>query len=315
MIYLLIFTILLLTYLLYDFIARYYNIVDEPNERSSHSCITIRGGGIIFPVAAILWYVFFDSQYLLIIAGLILIATISFLDDLYTLPGSIRVIIHFFSVTFLFIHFSLFGLPWYFWIPVFIIFTGWVNVFNFMDGINGMTSFYSLVCLLTFMYLTSVYSFISADLLRVVSISVLIFALFNARKLAKAFAGDVGSVSMAFLLGVFMLSLIMETQRIEYILFFAVYGIDSVFTIVMRLIRRENIFRAHRSHLYQYLSNELKHPQIMVALLFSAVQVIINVITIFMFRLELMNPVVFLIILSVLSAVYLSLRIKVTKAI
>ena len=311
------FVILILSFAFFFYfkIANNFNIIDKPNERSSHSYITIRGGGIIFPLAALLWFLLFDFHYPLAIAGLILIAVVSFLDDLYTLSRSLRMFIQFLSVTLVLWQVSLFDLSWYYWIPFYIVFIGWINAFNFMDGINGITPFYSLVCLGTYLFISTESSFVSTDLLIILSISVLIFSFFNARKRAKAFAGDVGSVSMAFLLGWFMLSLILMTQRIEYILFFVVYGIDSFFTIFHRLIKGENIFKAHRSHLYQFLSNELKLPHVAVSAFYAGFQAIINFFAILMIRNDMMNLPIFFMFIIILSALYLGIRLRVIKMI
>ena len=315
MIYLLAFILLLIGYLVYRYVARHFNIIDTPNERSSHSYATIRGGGIIFPIAAVLWFLLFDFHYPCAIAGLIIISILSFLDDIYTLSRNLRIFFQFMSVTLLFWQVSFFDASWYYWLTGYIVFLGWINAFNFMDGINGITPFYSLVSLTSFLYISTEFHFVPIDLLLILSISVLLFTYFNARERAKAFAGDVGSVSMAFLLGWFMLSLILLTQRIEYILIFAVYGVDSVFTILHRLIKKENIFEAHRSHLYQYLANELKMPHIGVSLLYSGVQAIVNLSVIMMIKNEIMNLTLFIGFLLILSVMYLVARIKVIKLI
>ena len=150
--------------------------------------------------------------------------------------------------------------------------------------------------------------FLPQHLINYLIFSVLIFSYFNLRKKAKTFAGDVGSVSMAFILAWFMISLIINTGRIEYILFFAVYGIDTVFTIFYRMKRRENIFEAHRSHLYQYLSNELKWSHVLVSAIYGIVQIVINIITIALIFSGNMNWLVFILFLLLLAAGYLILR-------
>ena len=315
MTYLFVFTILLVGFKAYTFAANRWNIIDKPNKRSSHSSITVRGGGIIFPLAAILWFLIFGFQYPLTIIGLIIVAIISFLDDIYTLSRWIRMFFHFLAVSLLFLEVSVMDLSWYYLLPAYFVFIGWINAFNFMDGINGITPLYSLAALGTFLYLTSDSNFISTDFIKIVSISVLIFAFFNSRKRAKAFAGDVGSVSMAFLLGWFMVALILSTQRLEYILFFAVYGLDSAFTILHRLMKKENIFKAHRSHLYQFLANEINLPHVTVSALYAGAQLIINCIVIMMIRADLMNYALFIGILLMLSGLYLFARSRVLKVI
>jgi UDP-GlcNAc:undecaprenyl-phosphate/decaprenyl-phosphate GlcNAc-1-phosphate transferase len=242
---------LIVAILVYFRIADRYNIIDKPNERSSHSNITIRGGGIIFPLAALLWFVFFGFGEIWAISGLLMIAVISFLDDLKPQSGRVRMAVQFVAVGLLFYGAGLFQLHFYWLFLAFLVGVFWINAFNFMDGINAITPFYSLALLGTFWFLNREIHFFDNDLIVVLGISLLIFSYFNARKRAKAFAGDVGSVCMAFLLWWMMLALILQTGRFEFILLFAVYGLDSVFTILFRLFRRENIFQAHRSHLYQ----------------------------------------------------------------
>lgn len=299
--------------LVYFRIADRYNIIDKPNERSSHSHVTIRGGGIIFPIAALLWFFFFGFEAVWAISGLLMIAIISFLDDLKPQSGRVRMAVHIAAVSMLIYGADLFGFPLYWLLPAYLIGVFWINAFNFMDGINAITPFYSLALLGTFWFLNQQIHFIDDDLIIVLTISLLIFSYFNARKRAKAFAGDVGSVSMAFLLWWMMMALILQTGQIEYILLFAVYGFDSVFTIIFRLVRGENIFKAHRSHLYQLLSNELKWPHVQVSLIYAVAQLLINLVTISLIINNLMKIHLFILIVLALSGIYLSLRFAVNR--
>ncbi|MFO7889735.1 MAG: UDP-GlcNAc--UDP-phosphate GlcNAc-1-phosphate transferase [bacterium] len=314
MTYVLIASGLLIIFLLYRHLAKIYQIVDKPNVRSSHSHTTIRGGGIIFPLAAFLWFFVSGFDCILGVTGLFLIASISFLDDLHDLHRDFRLSIQIVAVSLLFVELSFFETPWYFWIVAYVLMTGWLNAFNFMDGINGITSFYSLTTLGTFLMVSEEIRFVDRELLLILIISVAIFSLFNVRKRALAFAGDVGSVSMAFLLGGIMLSLILNTEIFEYILFFAVYAADSVFTIAHRLIRRENIFEAHRTHLYQYLSNEMGLSHIAVSLIYAGIQFIINVVVIFLIYRGIMNFGLFVLATLFISFIYLSARFYVIKS-
>jgi UDP-GlcNAc:undecaprenyl-phosphate/decaprenyl-phosphate GlcNAc-1-phosphate transferase len=313
------FIILLVSILVYFILADKFNIIDKPNERSSHSKVTIRGGGIIFTIAAVIWFFFFGFSEPYIIVALMAIALISFLDDVIVLSNKIRIAVHMLSVSILFWQLQVFGLPWYIVVISYIFTIGWINAFNFMDGINGITAFYALVLLGTLLWISQTTQFIEIDngndLIILLIISVLLFSFFNARKRAKTFAGDIGSVGMAFLLAWFLLKLIIETGRIEYILFVSVYGIDSVATIVFRLKRKENIFQAHRSHLYQYLSNEIGVSQVLVSTLYSIVQLSINIIVIIFIQLDIMSVTLFLLFLLVLSIMYLLIRYYVTSRI
>lgn len=304
--------ILIIILLLYFRIADHFNIIDKPNQRSSHIDITIRGGGIIFPVAALLWFLMFGFYQPWVIFALLALSTVSFLDDVITLSNKIRIIIHIAAVSILFWQLQIFELPWYFVIIIYIFTIGWINAFNFMDGINGITSFYSLVGFGTILWLYNHLPLPGFDnlssLIIILIISLIIFSFFNARKRAKTFAGDVGSVSLAFLLAWFIIKLIVETGRIEYILFVSLYGIDSVVTIIYRLKRKENIFKAHRTHLYQYLSNEYGLPHLLVSAFYAFVQLSINIITIYLIKIDIMSIGLFAFMLILLSFVYLIIR-------
>jgi UDP-GlcNAc:undecaprenyl-phosphate GlcNAc-1-phosphate transferase len=271
--------------LLYFKIADHYNIIDHPNERSSHSVVTIRGGGIIFCLAAILFYFIFGFEYSFFIIGLVLIAAISFLDDILTLNSKIRLSIHLLAVLLLFLQWNLFELQWYWLIiaAVFVIAT--INAYNFMDGINGITGIYSLVTILTLYYINeSLVSFTSSPFLIIVGISLLVFNFFNFRTKAKCFAGDVGSVSMAFILTFLIGQLILETNNLAYILLLFLYGLDTAVTVFFRVLRKENILQAHRSHLYQFLANERKWPHLLVSILYGILQILINLLLVFLIK-------------------------------
>lgn len=301
--------------LAYFKIAEYFNITDKPNERSSHNYITIRGGGIVFTLAALLWFLMYGLNDSWIVLALLLLATVSFIDDLITLPARIRILTHFLAVSILLWQLQVFGLPWYGILLTYIVVIGWINAFNFMDGINGITAFYAFVALVTFVWINRSVDFVSYELIIVLIISVLVFSIFNMRKKAKTFAGDVGSVCMAFLLAWFMISLIVKTGRVEYILLFSVYGIDTVITILFRMWRRENIFEAHRTHLFQYMSNELKWPHILVSGIYGLVQVVINIVAIVLISSGKMTWNVFIGFLLVLSIGYLLVRQRISKTI
>ncbi len=298
---------------LYFKLADHLNIIDKPNQRSSHTKITIRGGGIIFPLAAILWFITNEFQQPAIMAALVIMSIVSFWDDISSLSPRIRIALHLISVSILFYQTQVLSLPWYVVLLAFILVIGWINAFNFMDGINGITAFYGLSTLGTMFILNNQLHFAPDRLIEGLTISVLVFAFFNARKKAKTFAGDVGSVSMAFILAWLMLELMFATGRVEYILFFSVYGIDSVLTIFFRLLKRENIFEAHRSHLYQYLANELRWPHVLVSAIYAITQLGINSMAIILMQKGIMSIPLMLFLLLILSAIYLGIRILVIK--
>ena len=93
-----IFILLFIAELLYFKVADKCNIIDKPNERSSHSRIVLRGGGIIFLIGVWLWSAFYGLQYPWFLAGVTMVAGISFIDDIRPLPDKIRLIIQFIAM-------------------------------------------------------------------------------------------------------------------------------------------------------------------------------------------------------------------------
>ncbi|WCT10608.1 MraY family glycosyltransferase [Mucilaginibacter jinjuensis] len=263
--------------LLYFKIADHYNIIDKPNHRSSHANVTIRGGGIIFALALLIYPIYGGLIYPWFLAGLLTISFISFIDDTRPLSSKLRILFHLAAVTLLFIQLGLFTLPFY-WIILALIFViGTINAINFMDGINGITGAYGLVTLASLYYINSTITFTDPVFLLVAILSVLVFNFFNFRKKAKCFAGDVGSVSLAFIIVFFILQLVLQTQNLAYILLLLVYGLDACTTIIFRLIRKENILEAHRSHFYQFWANEKKVPHLIVSGIYGLSQLLINI--------------------------------------
>ncbi|WP_423127246.1 MraY family glycosyltransferase [Gaoshiqia sp. Z1-71] len=278
MIYLLFAFMLLIVELVWFRIADRFHIIDQPNLRSSHSRITRRGGGIVFYFAVLIYSLWFGFPYQWLWVGTSLIAGISLADDIRPVANRLRLLFHFTAILMLFAEWGIFqGFSWWLLLVALVFCVGIINAYNFMDGINGMTGGYSLVLLLTLIWLNEQHiRFADPALLNTVTLAVLVFNVFNFRKKALCFAGDVGSVSLAFLVLFFMGILIRETADPTYIIFLVVYGVDSVATIIHRLILRENIFQAHRKHAYQIMANELKVPHLTVAVVYMSLQFVVN---------------------------------------
>lgn len=261
---------------IYFRIADKLNIIDKPNHRSSHKHITIRGGGIIFFIGAILYTLFFGLSLPYFIVGLIIISIISFVDDVWNLSSKVRILVHFAAMMIMFYDCGFYSIPWYYLLIALIISTGIINAYNFMDGINGITAGYSLVVLGSFWWINNhIHYFIDNNFLYVIGISLIIFSFFNFRKRAKCFAGDIGAISIAFIIVFLLGKLIVETGDWTYLIILMLYGVDSILTIVHRLILKENIFIAHRKHIYQLMSNELKIPHTTVSLIYMMAQAVI----------------------------------------
>ena len=305
--YSIIFVVLLAMELFYFKIADHYNIIDKPNERSSHSSIVLRGGGIIFAISILVWFgwhiiveslglrdesQFRVEEYLPFIIGLVLIAGVSFWDDVKSLPDSVRLVAQFAAMGLMFYKLIIDNGQvniehWWEWVlfilAASIVFVGATNIINFMDGINGITAGYSLAVLIPLTLVNSEFKihnsqFIDASFLIVAMIGVLVFCFFNFRPKGKAkcFAGDVGSVGIAFIMLFAIGKLILATGDITWLIFLLVYGVDGCCTIIHRIMLHENLGEAHRKHAFQLMANELKIGHVKVSLLYMAMQLAVS---------------------------------------
>ena len=278
MYYLIVLVLLFFAELFYFRIADKCNIIDKPNERSSHTRITLRGGGIIFYFGVLAYFLTNHFEYPWFMLALTLITFISFVDDIRSTSQALRLVFHFSAMALMFYQWGLFSLPWWTILVALIICTGIINAYNFMDGINGITGGYSLIILVALAYINrEIVSFVEQELIVTVLCSVLVFNFFNFRKHAKCFAGDVGSVSIAFIVLFLIGKLIIKTEDFSWIILLVVYGVDSVLTIIHRLMLHENIGLPHRKHLYQIMANELKVPHVVVSSVYMVIQALVIV--------------------------------------
>ena len=285
--YLIIAVVLLLLELLYFKLADRFNIIDKPNERSSHSSIVLRGGGVIFSLAMVAWAVMMVvrgewsvvAEYLPFLVGLLLVAGVSFWDDVKSLPDSVRLVVQFGAMALMF--WSMGIMHWNMWwivLVALVVCVGATNVINFMDGINGITAGYALAVLVPLLLLNGSIGFIAESYLVVAIIGVLVFCIFNFRPKGKAkcFAGDVGSIAIAFIMLFAIGRLVVMTKDVTYLIFLLVYGVDGCLTICHRILLHENLGEAHRKHAYQLMANELKIGHVKVSLLYMAMQLIVS---------------------------------------
>jgi UDP-N-acetylmuramyl pentapeptide phosphotransferase/UDP-N-acetylglucosamine-1-phosphate transferase len=291
--------------LFYIRIAKKYNIVDKPNNRSSHDNVTIRGGGIVYWVAALIYVIVKPSELsACFFGGISVAAAISFWDDIKGSSPKVRLLFHLLAMSCAFYAANLFGVsPWWAIVIGYIVFMGVVNAFNFMDGINGITGLYSIVVLGSMQYVNlQVVSFVDPDLIWFPMLASLVFLFFNFRKNARCFAGDIGSVSIAFWIVFLLLLLMIRTQSLIWIGLLFVYGVDSVCTILHRIYLRQNIFESHRLHFYQILANECHWPHLIVSSLYSAIQLICSALIIYYY--SSLGWWIFVIIACVLTLTY-----------
>ena len=288
--------ILVVAELAYFKIADKYNIIDKPNERSSHTRIVLRGGGVIFTIGLWIWSAFFGFQYPWMLAGVTLAAGISFVDDIHSLPDSLRLVVQFTSM-FLVLYQVVDGeeviadSQWWELIVygaiALIVCVGGTNIYNFMDGINGITGGYSLAVLLPLaikneeLRIERGEGFVDETMLIVIGLSVLVFCFFNFRTKAKCFAGDVGSIGMALILTFCIGRLMMVTGDVTWIMLILIYSVDGVLTICHRIMLHENLGKAHRKHAYQLMANELKIPHVVVSSIYMVLQLVVSLIAIY----------------------------------
>lgn len=280
---LIVFIVLFVLEILYIKIAKAKNIKDTPNHRSAHIEPTIRGGGIIILFAVLIYPILYapDLQFYYLLAGVVLVSVISFLDDLMTLSSKIRILIHLIAFTLIFYSLGLIqfnsitsicilGL-------IYIFSIGYLNIYNFMDGINGITFLNALVSYAALFYLNKYYiAFEDPNLLAILMIALVVFGFFNFRKKAICFAGDVGSISIGFSLIYFAIKFYLASNNPLILLIFSVYLLDGGWTIFERLLDKENIFEAHKKHLYQKLVNDLRLPHLKVSTIYFLFQLLIN---------------------------------------
>ena len=120
--------------------------------------------------------------------------------------------------------------------------------------------------------------FVEESLVLTVILADVVFCLFNFRPKGKAkcFAGDVGSIGIAFILLFLIGLLVMRTGDVTYLIFLLVYGVDGCLTIIHRILLHENLGEAHRKHAYQLMANELKIGHVKVSLLYMGLQLVIS---------------------------------------
>lgn len=296
--YTIIAAILIAAELIYFKVADKCNIIDKPNERSSHTKVVLRGGGIIFTIGLWVWSIYFGFQYPWLLTAVTLAAGVSFVDDIHSLPDSVRLVAQFAAMVMMFwqivqsLGFDAGRFSWIVWVLIgiaaLIVCVGATNIYNFMDGINGITAGYSMSVLLPLFVLNQrsdlTGNFVEGSMIVVIILSVLVFSFFNFRpkNKAKCFAGDVGSVGIALILLFLIGCLIMKTGDVTWLAFLIVYGIDGCCTILHRIMLHENLGEAHRKHAYQLMANELGMSHVVVSLIYMAMQLVILLVMVYL---------------------------------
>lgn len=259
----------------YVLLARKLRIVDVPHHQSSHRGMIVRGGGLLFFLAFLIWSIFAGIPYVWALLGLSILAGISFWDDIHDVSPKVRLVCQFVAIILMLYQSPLFVQPKHVVVLLVIACVGMVNIYNFMDGINGMTGGYSLIVSLALLWMNKYeVKFVDHDLLIFVIMAIVVFCIFNFRKRAKCFAGDVGSLAIGFILVFLVLELALKAKSMSWMIFLVVYGVDGGMTILHRILLRENLMKPHKKHAYQIMANELKIPHLVVSGIYMALQAV-----------------------------------------
>jgi UDP-N-acetylmuramyl pentapeptide phosphotransferase/UDP-N-acetylglucosamine-1-phosphate transferase len=292
---------------LYLKIAAKYKITDKPNKRSVHTKVTVRGGGILFPLAIFLFFIFNKYQYPYFIFSVVIISISSFLDDIYTLSSKIR-----FPFQFIAVYLALYevGLPFdpiYMFVIYFVTGIGIVNMFNFMDGVNGITAAYSLSSLAGIFVLNRLENAIDQDLLIYITLAILVFSCYNFRKRALLFAGDVGSIVMGLLIMFLVYKLVFAVNSLLVLLFVLLYVIDAGLTLGHRFFyTKESVLVAHREHLYEKLVTTKQMSHLQVSLTYAVIQLFVNAIVYYSYMLPMYSQIIiFICLISLFVIIYI----------
>ncbi|WP_051315297.1 MraY family glycosyltransferase [Algoriphagus terrigena] len=308
-----VFLLLLLLALIYYRLAIRFGIVDRPNHRSSHTRVTVRGGGIIFPFAVILWWMAADFIHTWMVLGLVWISAISLLDDIYNISRKLRFGIQFLALNMAFYDLGVFEqLP--LWSLPFLYFAalGILNAVNFMDGINGIAGLCALCFFGSILAVNRYMPIFDNELIYSLIMGVFVFLIFNFRKNAMMFAGDIGSISLAYMMIYFLVQWFLAAQQWTIVLFLVIYGADAFLTLVRRLLKKENVGLPHRTHLYQILANQMKKDHVLIALAFALLQFAVNFF-LFIKPHSMPSSVLALSVLVAVAAFYLAIKVPLQK--
>ncbi|WP_157496936.1 MraY family glycosyltransferase [Hahella ganghwensis] len=279
-------------------------LLDHPNHRSSHELPTPRVGGVGFVslmLLTILGVAIINEDSLEVLFSIMIIVTgvsvTGFFDDLYNLPSSYRAA-SYSGVVLIALYFlpSLPNLSFYFVVIenycllLFLYFLGifWLlNLFNFMDGIDGITALESIYVLLCGAFLvffkdgfSSMTNLQDAGVMEVLAFLLVVSAaavsgfLISNWPPATIFMGDVGSSTLGAFIGFVAVvsSTVGDISVWHWLIITATFWVDSTFTLFRRLIRREKIWSPHKRHAYQILAGRWKSHK-KVTLLYSAVNI------------------------------------------
>jgi Fuc2NAc and GlcNAc transferase len=277
-------------------------LLDHPNERSSHSVPTPRGGGIAIMAVlgpALIAIGIFQSEMVLmiIVVASLLLGAVSFLDDLKTLPASVRFTAQLLCAVLVLWPLGLFSSPFgnYLIITGIVLqllwLVGYTNAFNFMDGINGISSIQAILTGLGTALIAIAAGAAPFDVLPLASAALAGAALgFMPHNFpsARTFMGDVGSAPLGFLLGALALWMLRDhgIMALSAVLLLHLnYILDTGITLLRRIARGERWWEPHREHFYQRLVRARK-THLFVTLSEAALQLVVMLLALLFLRVD-----------------------------
>jgi UDP-N-acetylmuramyl pentapeptide phosphotransferase/UDP-N-acetylglucosamine-1-phosphate transferase len=270
-------------------ILRKRAILDHPNERSSHSAPVPRGGGIpVVALTLILWAMPFrgtlDPATLLMLAAAGILAIISWIDDIRSLSPAIRLSVQCSAVLIGVYSLPADGLLFQGLMPVWLdtvlmcfVWLWFVNLFNFMDGIDAISGIETITICGGMVILIGIYQIADLDLWYPLTLggSIIGFLWWN-RPPARIFLGDVGSITIGFFLGWLLINLATSGNWVSALILPLYYLSDATFTLIKRGLRGEKVWQAHREHFYQQaLQSGKSHTQVSRAILTANIGLIL----------------------------------------
>jgi UDP-N-acetylmuramyl pentapeptide phosphotransferase/UDP-N-acetylglucosamine-1-phosphate transferase len=245
------------------------HVMDVPNDRSNHKEPVPRGGGVAMIAAALIGLVECGLPQG-VFAATVLLAAVSFMDDLRGLPVSARLLAQLAAVAL-----AISTLPERIfpdsvpllleWATIAFLWVWFINLTNFMDGIDGISAMQAIMVSAGIALIHWLRPWLPSSLATeagVIAASCYGFYLFN-RSPAKVFMGDVGSIPLGFLIGYLLLTLAAYGYPLPALILPAYYVTDATLTLCKRLLRREKVWQAHSGHAYQQaVRGGLTHAQV-----------------------------------------------------
>ncbi len=305
MIYLYVILLLVAAEMLFLLLARRSGFVEvKYREAGADTRKPLKGAGIIFWVAALLYAIFNPSEFAWwFFGGITLVAAVGFWDDARIASTWARLILHLAAASIAFHVTGVFEeITWWNVVVAYVGFIGVLYTFKFMDDAHGMTGLYSLSVLLPLLFINHYTETLTGeDFLAYPILAASVFLVFNLGK--RSVTGDVGSLSVGFWITTALIMLITETGDWIWIGLVMVHGVDTIMTMGHRTFLRKPLLKREKLHFYQVMTNELRLDERLVSIVYTVIQLGISALLIAFY--PTMGKMIFWIMLVVLVLAYL----------